>query len=123
MTVPTTKIEFLGTMTDFTTMVLLLSSEGGINNQSLSGSSADKIQNSQKPRKFSFAYSAILQAPINWKWLQMTPNKKSKEKAKKESQTEEWETNFHNKLRSDYTIICCKDRKLESQLSVCLDRR
>ena len=54
--VATTKIEFLGTMTDSATMVLLLSNEGGMDNQSLSGSSAEKIHNCQKPGKFSFAY-------------------------------------------------------------------
>ena len=32
--VATTKIEFLGTMTDSVTIVLLLSSEGGIDNKS-----------------------------------------------------------------------------------------
>ena len=43
--VATTKIEFLGTMTNSVTMILLLSSEGGIDNQSLSGSFAEKIRN------------------------------------------------------------------------------
>lgn len=77
--VPTNKIEFLGTMTDSTTIVLLLSSEDGIDNQSLSESSAEKIHNCQKPGKFSFAYSAIVQALINCKWLQVATNRKSME--------------------------------------------
>ena len=79
--VATTKIEFLGTMTDSVTMVLLLSSEGGIDNQSLSGSFAEKIRNCQKPGKFSFAYLSILQAPTNCKLIQMVPKRKSKEEA------------------------------------------
>ena len=81
--VATTKIEFLGTMTDSATMVLLLSSEGGIDNQSLSGSFVEKIHNCQKPGEFSFAYLSILQAPINCKLIQMAPKRKSKEKALK----------------------------------------
>ena len=81
--VATTKIEFLGTMIDSATMVLLLSSEGGIDNQSLSGSFVEKIHNSQKPGEFSFAYLSILQAPINCKLIQMAPKRKSKEKALK----------------------------------------